>query len=142
MILRPRVLEERLRRLRSVIRNLREIQGTPKDEFVGSFRQYWLAERGLQLAAETLFDIGNHLLAGHFNVHPGNYEDVIEQLANQGVVTADLRERLRGLGGFRNILVHEYLEVDLERVHEFLQNGLNDFSDFADQVEAFLAKQS
>lgn len=141
MILRPHVLEQRLRRLRSVVRNLREIQGTPKDEFVASFREHWVAERGLQLAAETLFDIGNHVLAGHFNVHPDSYEDVVEHLADQGVISADLRERLRGLGGFRNILVHEYLDVDLARVHEFLQEGLDDFAEFANQVESFLQEQ-
>lgn len=138
MILRPNVLRERLRRLRTVIRNLREIREIPRDELVASFRKHWLAERGLQLAAETLFDIGNHILAGHFNVHPATYEDVIEQLADQGVISSELRDRLRGLGGFRNVLVHEYVDVDLNRVHRFLQEGLEDFVDFADQIESFL----
>ncbi|MFP4661796.1 MAG: HepT-like ribonuclease domain-containing protein [Halanaerobiales bacterium] len=28
--------------------------------------------------------------------------------------------------GFRNILVHEYLEIDLDIVYEILQNNLDD----------------
>jgi uncharacterized protein YutE (UPF0331/DUF86 family) len=110
----------------------------PKQDFVASYRHYWLAERGLQLAAETVFDIGSHILAGHFNVHPNTYEDVLEHLARQGVLTPDVRESLRGLGGFRNILVHEYLDIEEERVYQALQEETASFDAFADEIEAFL----
>lgn len=140
MIVRRRVIDDRLRRLRQVVRNLEELQEIPRDEFVASFRNYWLAERGLQLAAEAVFDVGNHVLAGEFNVHPDDYEGVIQKLADQEVISRELRERLRGLGGFRNILVHEYLEVDVGRVHDFLQEGLDDFILYAEEIEEFLER--
>ncbi|MGH7820581.1 MAG: DUF86 domain-containing protein, partial [Candidatus Binatia bacterium] len=70
-------------------------------------RDDWARERGLQLAAELLFDVGNHVLTAHFGVSAKDYEDVLEQLAAQGVIDTALRERFRGLGGFRNILVHD-----------------------------------
>ncbi len=138
MTLRPAAVRERLRKLREILRNLGEVGNVPRDEFVASFRHYWLAERGLQLAAETVFDIGNHLLAGHFNLHASDYEDVLERLARQGVISAGLRETLRGLGGFRNVLVHGYLEIDEERVYRSLQEELAGFDDFAREVERFL----
>ena len=138
MILRSDVVRTRLRRLRQVVHNLEEVRSVPGDEFVASFRHYWLAERGLQLAAEAVFDVGNHILAGRFNVHASDYEDIIRRLAEQGVLSEPLRQRLEGLGGFRNVLVHEYLEIDAGRVLEFLHQGLDDFVAFADEVEAFL----
>lgn len=138
MNLRRRAVDDRLRRLRQVVRNLEQLQEISRDELVASFRNYWLAERGLQLAAEAVFDIGNHLLAAEFNVHASDYEDILRKLVEQSVVSGELGERLRGLGGFRNILVHGYLEIDRGRVHEFLQEGLDDFVEYADQVEAFL----
>ena len=138
MILRPEVVRERLKHLHRVLRNLEETRSIPRDEFLSSYRHYWLAERGLQLAAEAIFDIGNHLLAGHFNVHPSDYEDVTRRLAEQGVISDRLRESMRGLGGFRNILVHAYLEIDETRIFDFLQNELAAFTDFADEVETFL----
>lgn len=139
MTLRPEVIRERLRKLREVLRNLEEIQAVPKEDFLSSFRHYWLAERGLHLAAEAAFDIGNHILAGHFNVHPSDYEDVLNRLAGQSVISRDLRERLRGLGGFRNVLVHAYLQIDEERVYESLHEELGGFDDYAAEIEAFLS---
>lgn len=139
MTLRPEVIRERLRKLREVLRNLGEVQAVPKQDFLRSFRHYWLAERGLHLAAEAVFDIGNHILAGHFNVHPSDYEDVLNRLAEQDVISRELRERLRGLGGLRNVLVHAYLQIDEERVYEALHEELGGFDDFAAEIEAFLS---
>lgn len=140
MILRIETLHERLRKLRETVRNLREIGSVPRAEFMVSYRHYWLAERGLQLAAESLFDAGNHLLVGHFNVSPTDYEDVITKLAASKVLSPELASRLRGLGGFRNLLVHAYLEIDEGRVYDALHTQLDSLIDFADQLDAFLLR--
>lgn len=140
MTLRPEVVRERLQHLRQAVRNLRELRSVPRAEFVASFRHYWLAERGLQLAAEALLDSGNHVLVAHFNVSPSDYEDVIAQLGEQGVLTPSLRERLRGLGGFRNVLVHGYVDIDRGRIYDSLQDELEELIAFADELEAFLER--
>jgi len=138
MTLRPEIVRERLRKLREAVRNLQELRDVEKANFRSSYRQYWVAERGLQIAAEAVFDVGTHVLSGAFNEHPSSYEDVTRLLGDCGVLDHDLRERLTGLGGFRNILVHGYLEVDRDEVYRMLQHRLSDFGDFADQIESFL----
>ena len=138
MTLRAETIRERLRKLREVLSNLQDVRKVPPKEFLASYRHYWLAERGLQLAAEAVFDIGNHILAGHFNLHSSNYEDLIKRLAGQGVLSAQLREKLRGLGGFRNVLVHGYLDIDMDRVLSILHEELESFEAFAQATEAWL----
>ncbi len=56
------------------------------------------------------------------------------------MIGASLREELKGLGGFRNILVHGYLRVDPDRVAHFLQVSPSRFSEFARVVRAWLEK--
>lgn len=138
MTLRPEVVRERLRKLREIVSNLESLQQIPRQELVGSFRNYWLAERGLQLAAEIVFDVGNHLLAGLFNFSAPTYEEIPRKLLEREVISEALRDRLRGLGGFRNILVHGYLDVDHALLHDFLREDLGCFRAFADEVEDFL----
>ena len=142
MTLRPTAVHERLHKLRQVLRNLEHVREVPEEEFLASFRHYWLAERGLHLAAEIVFDIGNHVLANRYNVHPSDYEDVLQKLASQGVITPELRAKMRGLGGFRNVLVHAYLDVDEARVYESLHRELDSFVDFAREIEVFLAEDA
>ncbi len=138
MPLRPEIVHERLRKLREVVANLESLKEVPRQEFAASFRQYWLAERGLQLAAEILFDVGNHVLAGRFDASPSTYEEIPRRLCERKVISEELADRLRGLGGFRNILVHDYLDVNHGMLYGFLQEELGCFSSFADEVEEFL----
>ena len=140
MTLRPEVVRERLRKLREIVANLESLREIPREELVASFRNYWLAERGLQLAAEIVFDVGNHLLAGRFNFSASTYEEISQKLLDNQVISAALRDQLKGLGGFRNILVHGYLDVDHGLLHDFLRDELGSFRAFADEIEKFLDK--
>jgi uncharacterized protein YutE (UPF0331/DUF86 family) len=135
----PRPFRARLLRLEEVVSRLQQLAGLGQRELRTDFRAAWAVERGLQLAAEIVFDIGNHILSAHFGVTAQDYEDILTQLDAQRVLDGALRERLRGLGGFRNVLVHGYLALDIDRVADGLARAPRDFSDFIGSVRAWLA---
>lgn len=139
MTLRRQALEARLRRLQSVIRRLRKLQAIPLDRFRQDEDLQWLAERGLHLGCEIVLDVGNHLLSGAFGRPSETYEQILTGLGREGVLSADLVEEVGGLGGFRNVLVHAYLELDPERVWTILQRAPERFERFAREVAAWLA---
>lgn len=139
MVLRPEAVRARLLRLEEVVSRLQQLSGLGRRELREDFRAAWTVERGLQLAAEIVFDVGNHILSAHFAVTAQDYEDILTQLGTQRVLDPALRERLRGLGGFRNILVHGYLALDTDRVADALARAPRDFSDFIGAVRDWLA---
>ena len=138
MVLRADALRARLLKLEEVISRLEEIARTGAAAGSATFRDAWAAERGLQLGAEIVLDVGNHVLSAHFGVSAQDHEDVIVQLERCGVISRALRERLKGLGGFRNILVHDYLRLDPDRVAAHLARAPRDFSEFAAAVRAWV----
>jgi len=135
VVLKPEALRARLLRLEEVVSRLDELRATGPG---GDFRDAWAVERGLQVAAEITFDVGNHILSARFGVSAANYEDILSGLARHQVLSTELRQRLDGLGGFRNLLVHDYLRLDPDRVRERLQRAPTDFSDFAREVGSWL----
>jgi uncharacterized protein YutE (UPF0331/DUF86 family) len=66
VVLRVEALRERLARLEQIVARLSEIAAVSRDEFLRDYRSQWLAERGLELAAQAVLDVGNHILAGEF----------------------------------------------------------------------------
>ena len=140
MVLRPEAIRQRLLRLEEVISRLEELRADDARTLGRNFRDAWAIERGLQLGAEILFDVDNHILSAHFGVSATDYEDIIAQLGSHGVIETSLREELKGLDGFRNVLVHGYLRVDPERVAEHLGPAPIRFSRFARAVRDWLAQ--
>jgi uncharacterized protein YutE (UPF0331/DUF86 family) len=140
VVLRPDAVRSRLLRLEEILSRLAEIRGLGAAALGASVRDEWAAERGLQLGAEIVLDIGNHILSAHFGVSAADYEDIVAQLGTTGVIDGALRERLRGLGGFRNVLVHGYMRVDAARVREMLERAPQDFSDFAAAIRNWLER--
>jgi uncharacterized protein YutE (UPF0331/DUF86 family) len=53
-------------------------------------------------------------------------------------VSARLARKLTSMAGFRNILVHEYLEIDRRRVYRILQKELGDFDRFVTAITKLL----
>jgi uncharacterized protein YutE (UPF0331/DUF86 family) len=66
-------------------------------------------------------------------------ESVRQRLLKLEETVSELQRRLKGLGGFRNVLVHGYLRIDPARVEAALQRAPADFRDFARSVRRWLA---
>ena len=139
MILRRDVVQERLDYLRGVVGRLSKLRMLDRERLLSDEELLWSAERGLQLGAQKVLDVGAHLLVTAFNTRAAAYEDVIRLLGERSVISKDLQRRLKGLGGFRNVLVHGYLEIDDERTYKFLQHDSLTFGEFADSIELWLA---
>ena len=137
MVLRSDSVRERLLKLEEAASGLERILAARRP--TPDLRDDWAIERGLQLGAEAVLDIGNHILSAHFGTSARDYEDIITRLGDVGVLPTHLRDRLRGLGGFRNILVHGYLSLDPARVGRFAEHAPADFRAFSVAIRAWLA---
>lgn len=138
MTVRRPAIEARLRRLEHVVRRLKRYRARGADRIRDDEDLQWLIERGLHLGCEIVLDVGNHLLVGAFGRSSETYEDILTGLAAEAVIDGDLRSELVGLGGFRNVLVHGYLDIDLDRVLEALATAPERFTRFSRAVHDWL----
>ena len=98
-------------------------------------------ERYLQLAIETVIEIGEMIISKEGFKKPETYREVIEILGKEGVLDSRFARKFAPAAGFRNILVHRYTEIEIDEVFGHLQKDVNDFSTFAKQVSSYLRKK-
>jgi uncharacterized protein YutE (UPF0331/DUF86 family) len=110
---------------------LRAFGTVEREECLREPAVHHLAERYLHLACECVLDVAHHLIADLGLRQPANYEDAMEVLAEEAVVDRDLAERLKAWMGFRNVLVHFYLDLDHARAYQALREDLGDLERFA-----------
>ena len=122
MTVKPAVVLERLGHLGFVIDQLERMKSLARDDTVVVLA----LERALQVAAEAIFGIGHHVLAGRGRPVPPKYRDVLPALAADGALSAEVAKKLDGLAGLRNLLVHDYGVVDAARLWALVDSRLED----------------
>ncbi len=98
-------------------------------------------ERIAQTIIESILDIGNAMIDGFIMRDPGSYDDIIDILTDEKVVTEDMSESLKTVIGFRKMLVQQYIEVNHEQVQTMLKEESSALKQFAPKVRDYLTNE-
>jgi len=140
VVIKHSSIVERLKELDTVLQELRVYQSIKPETLHTNISQRWIVERGLIAAASLILDIADHILVGHFGFYANSYEESLQGLLDKGVISPELFSQIKGLGGFRNVLVHMYQEIDPALVADSLNKGLIAFPQFAQEILAWLER--
>lgn len=88
-------------------------------------------------AIEASVDVAQHMCAAEGWGPPSTNGEAMSLLGSHDVLDSELAARMRRAVGFRNVLVHEYVEVDDAVVLDRLRH-LEDLRDFARAVADWL----
>lgn len=131
------VVRRHLMALDRALEILRKSQGLSIGALERDLEKLWAVEHGLQICTQNVLDVATHI-ASAAGRDPSDYAEAIDHLAELEILPRDFASRFRAVAGFRNVLVHGYLEVDVGVVHRLLNERLEDFVDFARFVAAHL----
>ena len=91
-------------------------------------------ERLLQIAIEALIDVCALMVTGLRLGMPSEEDDIFDKLEQSKIITPVMKETLKRMKGFRNILVHEYGRIDDNLVYDILKNNIEDFRAFKKEI--------
>jgi len=128
----------KLERLDEYLKYLSEIQKVNKKSFLADYHFFGLAERYLQLAIEVILDVGKLVVVAENLRRPEDNQDIFVVLREKKIISPAIFEKLAGISGFRNILVHDYEKIDREIIFKKLQNNLDDFRNFKKEISKYL----
>jgi uncharacterized protein YutE (UPF0331/DUF86 family) len=133
------VVHRHLAALREALAHLRRHAKRTAAELRADADLRWAVERGLQLCAQNTLDIATHLAAAA-GLDAPDYATAIDRLAELSALPAELASRLRPIAGFRNVLVHGYLQTDLGIVERILREKLAELDEFAEHIERYIQR--
>jgi uncharacterized protein YutE (UPF0331/DUF86 family)/predicted nucleotidyltransferase len=127
-----------LQQQREYLKHLRTLAQMDVEQFVADPHCIGSARYYLLVAIEVCIDVGNHIIAGKKFRSPTDYADIFRILGENRVIPQNFVPTLEKMAGFRNLLVHVYMQVNDRQVHENLQTRLSDFEQFQNYVLQFL----
>lgn len=137
-MVREEIIRKRLNKLDEYLGVLKKLQRYSFEEFKADPEYYGSAERFLHLAIEAIIDMGNHVIADSELGVVNWYSDIPKIMAEKGFISSELEEKWIRMIGFRNILVHEYIDIDRRIVYDVLQNNIHDLGELKRAFAQFL----
>lgn len=134
------VVLKRLARLEESLKRLELKRNVGFDEFKKSWELQDIIIKEFEVAIECIIDIGAHIISEKNWGVPSFSSEIPDILVKNGLIPEEYSEKLKKIIAFRNILVHEYLYIDLEKVYKNLQN-LQDLKDFVFYLKEFIGKE-
>ena len=101
-----------------------------KDDFISDFTRQDAAILNLLRAFGAAQDMATHVVRVRKLGVPQNSKDVFVLLENAKLIPVKISHKLQAMVGFRNIAVHNYMELNLDIVKNVLEKELNVFLDF------------
>jgi uncharacterized protein YutE (UPF0331/DUF86 family) len=98
-------------------------------------------ERLVHVVVESFLDVGNQMIDGFIMRDPGSYEDIVDILVDEGVVSKENEEGLKRVVQLRKTLVRDYTHIQHDTLSAELKRFYEDWKAFPEQVRTYLDKE-
>jgi uncharacterized protein YutE (UPF0331/DUF86 family) len=98
-------------------------------------------ERITHLMIESMLDVGNSIIDGFIMRDPGSYDDIIDILIDEKVITAETGKSLKVLIQYRKVLVQLYTEIDHVELQKQFFRYIEAFALFPKNVRDYLTNE-
>ncbi len=99
-----------LRHQRRMLRILDEYSSENTDAWTE--RDFLAIQRALQVYIESFIGMARYFVQQKYNLSVSQSREAIDELKSRGDLTVQQHEELLKIVGFRNVLVHDYLEIN------------------------------
>ena len=82
----------------------------------------------VERACQAAIDLAMHVVASRHLGMPQSQADAFRLLADAGEMERKLSERMIGMCGFRNILIHQYQDLEVDLLHKVASEHWQDLA--------------
>jgi uncharacterized protein YutE (UPF0331/DUF86 family) len=138
----PELVTRKMVLITADLKAIEPLARRPLEDYLASASDEVLVERYLERIIGRMIDINYHLITEAGHPPPPDYFESFTRLARIGVLPAAFARQIAASAGLRNRLVHEYDEIDPERVYAGLQAAVRDVPEYLRHVEGYLKKSA
>lgn len=98
-------------------------------------------ERLVHVVIESIIDVGNSMIDGFIMRDPGSYEDIIDIMNDEKVITPEMAPLLKDVIGLRKMIVMEFTQVDSESLMKTFGQSMEALQLFPVKVRHYLENE-
>ena len=135
-------LGAKLRAMRRLLDELDRIGAVDVDRFARDFSTQLVVERIVSQLVDLAAGINTHVLTTETGESPPDVRRSFTAVADTGLIDHDLADRLAPSAGLRNVLVHAYVDLDIERLVAAVPLAAEQYAEYVRQVAGWVADRN
>lgn len=144
-MIRPEFVRRKLQLIAEDLEQLVPFQDETLESLTADKIRLAAVERFLERIVMRAIDVNEHLIAelasGRDRITRLTYRDTFLMLVDLGVYPKEFAETIAQSAGLRNILVHDYNDVDRRKVHASIKSCLRDYHRYLTDIDVFVKQQ-
>lgn len=128
------IIKSKINHIEINLQRLKEKQNITFDELKNNIDLQDIILHNLQLSIQSCIDIASHIISDQGWTVPDTLAGLFGILLEHKVISRELSEKMRKMVGFRNIVVHEYESIDLNKVYKILKEDIKDIYSFLREI--------
>jgi uncharacterized protein YutE (UPF0331/DUF86 family) len=126
-------------KVQSHLGRVRDKRSVSLDEFLTDLDRQESILFNLQMAVQNCIDMAGHIISDQDLGVAGSTNEMFYMLQEGGYLTPKLTEKMVAAVGFRNLIVHEYGNIDLRKVYQIAHHDIEDLEHY---LKAILKKSA
>ena len=134
-----RLIGRKLAQLDTYLQQMGDFSTLSLNRYRKDWKTQRIVERTLHILIEVCIDIANHIIADRQMRLPTGYADTFKVLLEEKVIGKKLSETLEKMAKFRNVVVHQYENIDPAIVVSILHRNLGYFEKYKKAIIKYLS---
>ncbi len=127
-------IAKRISEIQTAVDHLRRYTSLDVKEFLSNDEQIAAAKYHLLIMIEGCISICTHISTKELHRIPEGYSTCFDILTENNIIDSELGSRLQKMAGFRNLLIHQYWEIDNQKVYRFIKSDIADVARYIEII--------
>ena len=132
------IVVNKIKSIHLCVKRAREEYQADSEGFDTDYTRQDAAILNILRGCEQAIDLANHIIKSFKMGIPLSSAESFELLASGRVIDKQLSDRLEKMVHFRNLVIHDYLRVNMDIVKAVIASGLDDLVLLGDSVMKFV----
>lgn len=125
-MVRREIASKKINAIRFHLERITAKSNVPLDEFLNCDDAKDIVCHNLFIVLQYIIDICSHIISDEGMEEPVFLSDIADILAKEKVISKELVKPLKSMTGLRNLLAHQYGDIDFRTIYNIVKNNLKD----------------
>ena len=131
------IIKKKINAIRHCLVRIGVYQHFSLEEFLADEDARDIVTHNLFVMLQNVIDIGTHLISDLGLEEPDFLGEIPELLAKEKIIEEQLKKPLKSMIGLRNIIAHEYGDLNFSIIYTIIQEKLDDVNQFLYDIIKF-----